>query len=118
MIRLVPVAAVALLLTTSSACALRSPRIADLQNNPARYHDRTVRINGTVTDSWGVPLVPFKFYRVDDGTGEVIVVSNSLRGTPTRGARVSVKGKVDDVAVLGGTAVGLHLKEEALAVKR
>ena len=111
-------AVAALLVVATSACALRSPRIADLQNNPARYHDRTVRINGTVTNSWGVPLVPFKFYRVDDGTGEVIVLSNSLRSTPTRGARVSVKGKVDDVAVLGGQAVGLHLKEEKLSVKR
>ena len=118
MTRFARFAVVALLLTVSSACALRSARIADLQNNPARYHNRTVRISGTVTNSWGVPLVPFKFYRVDDGTGEVVVLSNSLRGTPTRGAHVSVKGKVDDVAVLGGQAVGLHLKEEKLSVKR
>jgi hypothetical protein len=118
MTRFARFAAVALLLFVTSACALRSPRIADLQNNPARYHDRTVRINGTVTSSWGVPLVPFKFYRVDDGTGEVIVLSNSLRSTPTRGTRVSVKGTVDDVAVLGGQAVGLHVKEEKLSIKR
>jgi hypothetical protein len=111
-------AAVALVLALTSACALRSPRIADLQNDPARYHNRSVKISGTVTNSWGVPLVPFKFYRVDDGTGEVTVLSNSLRGTPTRGSRVSVKGKVEDIAVLGGTSLGLHLKEEDLSIKR
>jgi hypothetical protein len=37
---------------------------------------------------------------------------------PARGERVRVKGRVDDVAVLGGRALGLHLKEEALYVKR
>lgn len=107
----------ALFVATTSACAIRSPHIADLQNNPARYHNRTVNISGTVTSSWGIPLVPFKFYKVDDGTGEVTVLSNAMR-TPTRGAHVNVKGKVDDVAVLGGTAVGLHLKEEKLSVRR
>jgi hypothetical protein len=56
-------------------------------------------------------------YKVDDGTGEVTVISQALR-TPTRGARVRVKGKVNDVAVLGGRSVGLHLQEERLNVRR
>ncbi len=117
MTRLSQFAVVAVLVATTSACALRSPRIADLQNNPARYQNRSVNINGIVTSSWGVPLLPFKLYRVDDGTGEVTVLSNAAR-TPTRGARVSVRGRVEDVAVLGGQAVGLHLREERLNVRR
>jgi hypothetical protein len=108
-------AIVALML--SSACALRAPDIADLKQNPGRYHDRSVRIDGVVTSSWGVPLVPFKMYRIDDGTGEVTVLSQSAR-TPTRGARVSVKGRVGEVAVVGGQALGLHLREEDLDVRR
>ena len=59
----------AALLAFSSACALRSAHISDLQQHPGRYDDRTVTVTGIVTDSWGIPLVPFKFYRVDDGTG-------------------------------------------------
>ena len=50
-------------------------------------------------------------YKVDDGTGEVTVLSQGSR-TPTRGARVHVKGKVNEVAVFGGQALGLHLREE------
>jgi hypothetical protein len=103
--------------TTACAHALRSPQIIDLHDNPGRYQHHTVSIDGTVTTSWGIPLVPFKLYKVDDGTGEVTVVSESGR-IPTRGARVRVKGRVDDVAVLGGQAVGLHLREESLYVKR
>ena len=102
-----------------SACVatLRNPRIADLRENPGRYQDRSVNIDGVVTTSWGLPLVPFRLYKVDDGTGEVTVVSQSSR-MPTRGAHVKVRGRVSDVGVLGGQALGLHLREEHLSVKR
>lgn len=106
-------------LTTLTACAhsLRSARVADLRDNPGRYQHHSVSIDGVVTNAFSVPLVPFKMYRVDDGTGEVTVLSQNDR-TPSRGTRVRVKGKVEDVAVLGGQAVGLHLREQALYIKR
>jgi hypothetical protein len=110
---------IAALIAGSSACALslRNPDIADLQRHPGRYQDRTVSVSGVVTSSWGVPLVPFRFYKVDDGTGEVTVLSQSSR-MPAKGEHVRVKGRVQDVAVLGGRPVGLHIREEDLYVKR
>lgn len=105
------------MLASSCALAFRSPNIADIQHNPGRYHNRSVNIDGIVTTSWGIPLVPFHLYKVDDGTGEVTVVSQSMR-TPTRGARVKVRGKVDEVAVFGGQPIGLHLREEHITVRR
>jgi hypothetical protein len=107
----------ALAVLTVSCASFRNPSIAELKLNPGRYQDRSVNIHGTVTSSWGVPLVPFRFYKVDDGTGEVTVFSQGSR-TPTRGARVDVRGKVNEVAVLGGQSLGLHLKEEHISVKR
>ena len=102
-----------------SACAvsLRNPRVADLRDNPGRYQHHTVSIDGIVTTSWGLPLVPFRLYKVDDGTGEVTVLSQGSR-VPTRGARVRVRGRVDDVGVIGGQALGLHIREQQLYVKR
>jgi hypothetical protein len=102
-----------------SACAvsLRNPHIADLRDNPGRYQNHIVSIDGVVTTSWGIPLVPFRLYKVDDGTGEVTVLSQGSR-LPTRGARVRVRGRVDDVGVLGGQALGLHIREDELYVKR
>ena len=120
MTKLFPRFAVALaVVTLMSACAmsLRNPNIADLRANPGRYQDRTVSVDGVVTTSWGTPFMPVHFYKVDDGTGEVTVVSQQPR-VPTRGARVRVKGVVNELAVLGGEAVGLHLEERALYVKR
>jgi hypothetical protein len=112
--------ALALTLTASvSGCAvgLRNPRIGELQHNPARYYDRTVSVTGIVTSSWGLPLVPFRIYKIDDGTGEITVVSQRQR-TPTRGARVRVRGKVDEIGVFGGRALGLHMREQNLHVLR
>jgi hypothetical protein len=111
------VAALVLTLTSGCALSLRNASVAELNRNPGRYHDRTVNIDGVVTSSWGLPLVPFRFYKVDDGTGEISVLSQSSR-MPARGERVRVKGRVNEVAVLGGRPLGLHLREEKLSVRR
>ena len=107
----------AALVIGSTACAASVHRISDLQHNPARYQDRSVTVNGVVTSSWGVPLLPFRFYRVGDETGEVTVLSKTGSRVPVTGSRVSVKGRVEEVAVLGGRSIGLHLEEEKLKVK-
>jgi hypothetical protein len=113
-------AAVALVLGIMlSGCALtvRRPSVAELKYNPGRYQDKTVAIDGVVTSSWGVPLVPFKLYKLDDGTGEVTVVAQNGR-VPTKGAHVRVKGRVNDLATFGGQALGLHIQQTDLDFKR
>jgi hypothetical protein len=107
----------AVVLLSGCIGSLRSPNIADVKNNAGHYADRTVTIDGTVTNSWGVPLVPVRLYKVDDGTGEITVLSRGSR-TPAKGNRVHVKGVVRDVAVFGGQPLGLHLEERSLDVKR
>ena len=107
----------ALALTLLAGCATGHPRIADIKHNPGRYQNRSVTVDGVVTSSWGMPLLPMKLYKVDDGTGEVTVVAQSGR-TPAKGARVSVKGRVNDFATFGGQSVGLHLEQENLKFKR
>ena len=102
---------------TGAACAVRSPSIADLQQNPGRYYDRSVSVEGNVTSSWDVPLVPLKVYRVGDSSGEMTVVSDGQR-VPPRGARVRVKGRVTEFGTFGGRSVGMHLRERSLHVMR
>lgn len=112
LLRILPALAVVVVL---SGCAARMS-VAELKYNPGRYQDKTVALDGVVTSSWGVPLVPFRFYKIDDGTGELTVLSQSGR-TPSKGARVRVTGKVGDVANFGGQSVGLHLREKELDFK-
>ena len=106
------------LVVSGCAATLRNPDIADVQRNAGAYADRTVTLDGTVTSAWGVPLVPFKMYKVDDGTGEMTVLSRGGNSTPVRGSRVKVKGVVRDVAVFNGMPLGLHLEERDLDVRR
>jgi hypothetical protein len=111
-------ALIAALSALVSGCALNSPSISELKSNPGRYYDRTVSIDGVVTDSWGTAVLPFGMYKVDDGTGEVTVLASNSRRRPSPGSRVHVKGKVNEVANFGRQSVGLHLREEKLDIRR
>ena len=107
------VAAVAFAAFTA-ACATGAS-IGQVKTNPGRYVDKSVTVRGTVTSSWGIPLVPFKMYQVDDGTGEILMVSEDNRIAFRRsGAHVKVTGKVGEFAVLGGRSIGLHLRARDL----
>ena len=50
-----------------------------MKTNPGKFHDKTVTVEGVVTTSFGIPLVPFKVYRVSDGTEEMLVISDDSR---------------------------------------
>jgi hypothetical protein len=106
--RLLPV--LALTAGLLAGCAARSVQIAQLKSQPERYDDKTVSVTGVVTSSFGVPLIPFQFYNIDDGTGEITVVSRSNRA-PSKGSRVEVRGKISEIAVFGGRSIGLHIDE-------
>jgi hypothetical protein len=112
--------AAAVVAVSVSACAgmLRNPDIADVQRNAGHYSDRTVTLNGTVTSAWGTRLMPFRVYKVDDGTGEMTVLSRGGDRMPVKGSRVKVKGVVRDIAVFSGMPLGLHLEERDLDIRR
>lgn len=112
--RLVPVAILGAVLVTG--CGARGVRIAELKDQPDKYDDKTVSVTGVVTRSWGLPLVPFQLYSVDDGTGDITVLSRSGRA-PRSGARVEVKGKVGEIGVFGGRSIGLHIQEDDRDIK-
>lgn len=107
----------ALLALGAGACAARSASVGEVKVNPGRYIDRSIVIEGVVTESWGIPLVPYKLYKVDDGTGEITVVTDDDR-IPSKGARVRVRGELKDVATLGGRTLGLHLRQKDLDFRR
>lgn len=104
-------AVVILSVLVAAGCAARGVRVAELKDQPTKYATKSVSVTGVVTSSWGIPLVPFQLYNVDDGSGEITVLSRNGR-TPARGTRVQVKGKINEFATFGGRSVGLHLQEE------
>ena len=102
--------------TVLAGCAARGVQIAQLKNQPDRYDDKTISVTGVVTSSFGIPLVPFQVYNIDDGTGEITVLSRSTR-PPSKGTRMRVSGKVSEFAVFGGRSLGLHIEETGRKIR-
>jgi len=105
----------------AAGCAARGVRISQLKDQPDKYERKTVSVEGVVTRSYGAgflgQIVPFQGYTVDDGTGEITVLSRSSRVPPRTGARVQVKGQVNELGVFGGRSIGLHLQEDNRKIK-
>jgi hypothetical protein len=91
-----------------TACPNRT-NIGKILDNPDRFRDKEVAIAGTVEDGYGVPFVGGA-YKVDDGTGEIWVVSKR-GGSPRKGARVGAKGRVLQGFSFGGRTFGTVIEE-------
>jgi hypothetical protein len=102
--RLLPLAAALLL----GGCA-SSVKIGRILDEPTRYQNRTVRVDGTVDRSFGAIVTGV--YQVQDNTGKIYVLSNS--GVPRTGSRVSVKGRVMSGVTLGTNSFGTTIREQS-----
>jgi hypothetical protein len=87
----------------SAACA--SKTINQILADPSRYRDRQVELSGAVVESYS--LANRGLYRIDDDTGQLWVVSD--RGTPRKGARVTVKGTIREGFNLGALGDRINL---------
>ena len=106
----------------AAGCAARGVRIAELKNRPDKYDHKTVSVEGVVTGSIGGGVLgfisPVQGYRIDDGSGEITVISTrSSKVVPRTGARVRVKGRVNELGSFGGRSIGLHLQEDNRKIK-
>ena len=72
--------------------------INQIMAEPQRYANRNVGITGNVVRSFSV--LGTGAYQVDDGTGKIWVVAKN--NVPREGAKVGVKGKIQDGFNLGG----------------
>jgi membrane protein implicated in regulation of membrane protease activity len=94
-IRRLQLGLVLMLGVAAASCAARS--INDVLADPSRYRNQTVTVRGTVAES--VSVVGRGAYRIVDGDQGLWVVTQS--GAPRKGARVDVKGRVQDGYDLG-----------------
>ena len=81
--------------------------IGRITADPSRYRNKSVTVEGTVTNSVGV--MGKGGYQIDDGTGSIYVISGS--GVPSRGSRVEVTGRVSPGVEVLGTPVGVAIRE-------
>src|SRR3954453_11728930 len=88
-------------------------RISRILADPARYHNRSVTVQGRVTSVAGA--LNMGVYQVDDGSGKIYVISN--RGVPSRDARVKVEGMVTPGVNVMGMTMGTAITERGHRVR-
>ena len=116
------VALLATIALASAACAART--VNQIVADPSRYRNREVRLSGAVVESYSI--VNRGVYRIDDGTGQLWIVSD--HGVPRTSARVTVTGTIREGFNLGslggrinlprGIGSGLVLMESSHKAKR
>jgi len=100
-----------LLLVVAGALVLAgcgATKIGRINADPTRYQNRSVRVDGTVVNAMGV--LGTGGYQVQDDTGKILVISST--GVPSKGARVSVTGRVISGANILGRPVGTSIREQ------
>lgn len=83
--------------------------VKEIVTSPGQFEGKEVRVKGKVKDIIKVPLVDLKMYVLDDGSGEVTVVTRE--SLPAVNETVSLKGVVESMAIMGGESIGLRIKE-------
>jgi hypothetical protein len=94
-----------------SAC-VSHVSIGRILNDPYRYQDRVVRVDGHVTQS--VNAIVAGGYQVEDNTGKIVVLSAA--GAPKKGTDVSLTGRVSPSVSLLGQPFGMVIRERSRRV--
>lgn len=84
-------------------------RIADIERSPDTYLGKEVRLRGVVKASFKTAGVPKGLYLINDGTGQVWVITESA--TPHEKSHVALKGRVKVGLIVAGRAFGVAVVE-------
>ncbi len=105
LLRLASALVVALVL--AGCTGITATPIGDVLKSPKDFDGKAIVIKGTVNSSANLVIV--KYYVVNDGTGDLTVLTDG--GVPNPGDKVRVKGTVDQAfAFQGHSIVVLHEK--------
>ncbi len=111
-----------LLALFAAGCNSHTDKISDLLNNPSGFAGKDVTVAGEVTKVYELPLglsnlgiSNLAAYRVNDGTGQVWVVSHA--GSPVVGDKVGLKGRVQPEGRIGSFPLGTIIEEKGRKVQ-
>src|SRR2546427_10988663 len=94
-------------------------RIGDITSDPGSFKNKEVAVAGEVVQAMGASIGTFSkgVYEISDGTGTLWVYSES-RGVPSKGARIGVKGRVEESVTILGKNYGTLLRESDRHLER
>jgi hypothetical protein len=83
--------------------------IKEIVAAPARFDGQEVKVTGVVTSATKVPFMDTKAFVIRADDTELTVTT--LGALPAVNEKVSVQGKIESAAIVGGRSIGLHLIE-------
>jgi hypothetical protein len=84
-------------------------RIADINQQPRKFHNQIVTVSGTVTNLITLPILKVGIFQIDDGTGKIWV--RPKQDTPYMNERIIVTGKLKVGISIGGKDFGVIIFE-------
>jgi hypothetical protein len=85
--------------------------IGDITKAPASFEAKDVVLRGKVTESNKIPLLNVTIYTLQDDTGQIPVITT--QSPPPVGETLTVHGKVENAAILGGRGFGVTVAERS-----
>lgn len=100
---------VAIALCVAVTGCKKTTEIKTLLDDPSRFDHQTVTIAGTVREAAGA--LGYGGYRVDDGTGSILVVTQT-GGAPRTGAKVGVEGEFRSAFTIGSESAAVIMESK------
>ena len=97
-----------ILVFTVSSCGTYT-HVSKINSEPQKYQGKQVLVKGKVVETFAIPFVQKGMYQIDDGTGEIWIMSQER--VPFRGEKVTVKGKVKIGLAIGERTFGTVIAE-------
>ncbi len=83
--------------------------IKEIVAAPGQFEGKEVKLKGRAKNITNLPILEIKIYTLQDGTGEIAVVT---QGTlPAANDNVALRGTVKSAAIIGGQSLGLRVEE-------
>ena len=97
------------LLASLIACSLLPVSIKELLAHPEKYDNHSVTIRGKVVSTTKLPFMKEGMYTVNDGTGQITVVT--LKSLPAEGETKTVRGRFNTAFKIMGKSFGFTITE-------
>jgi len=96
-------------------CAFSTP-VADIKDDPNKFHDKQITVSGTVTETITIPILGLGLWELDDGTGTIWV--KPAGDVPSKGERKSVTGTIKVGMTISNRTFGLILIEKSQQIQQ
>ena len=84
--------------------------LRELSDNPGKYNNKKVTVQGKVTQTFGVPILGQSIVKIEDSGAEIWVKPHSR--TPFEGEKIKVKGTVKIGLTFANRSFGVIVIED------